>query len=69
MIPRLPDDAKSLENIEIFLYEYSAKDIESIEEQLKVSKDLTKSHLITFIKSEDKKKSLELLNDKIKSFE
>ena len=51
MIPRLPEDPKSLENLEIFLYEYSPKDIDAIEEQLKNSKDLTKSHLITFIKS------------------
>lgn len=51
IIPRLPEDPKSLESLEIFLYEYSPKEIDLIEEQLKNSKDLTKSHLITFIKS------------------
>ena len=35
---------------------------------LEEQKDLKKSHLITFIKSEDKVKSLELLNEKIRNF-
>lgn len=41
----------------------------NIAEELEKKKDLTKSHLITFLKSPDKLKSLALLSQKIDAYQ
>lgn len=49
MIPRLPP--KLDEDTHLLVGSYEPKDISNCVEQLKESKDFTKSHLITFVKS------------------
>lgn len=66
MIPRLP--AKLEEHTELLLCQYDQKSLEECVQQLGECKDISKSHLITFIKSADKPKSVAMLREKIDAF-
>lgn len=66
MIPRLP---KQLEAGTILIIpKYGEPEINECIRQLQECKDLSRSHLITFVKSEDKAKNLKMLFDKIEIF-
>jgi hypothetical protein len=66
MIPRLPQPLE--DNCVLIIPNYSQQEINLAISQLQECKDLTKSHLITFIKSEDKAKSIMMLHEKIEMF-
>ena len=66
MIPRLPP--KLEENYQIIIPEYSENDIKDCIKDLENCKDLSRSQLITFIKSQDKEKTITMLYNKIEAF-